>query len=71
MIRVHSLNSGTLAFTLKKSKKGSAERFVTLVNVARSCSVPTAANYSTFLKVPKCEIFDLSDYNDFYVMRSL
>jgi hypothetical protein len=24
-----------------------------------------------FLKVPKCEISDLFDFNDFYVMKSL
>jgi len=23
------------------------------------------------LKVPKCEIFDLLDFNDFYIMKSL
>jgi hypothetical protein len=25
----------------------------------------------TLLKVPKCEIFDLFDFNEFYVMKSL
>ncbi len=31
----------------------------------------TIAIYRPFLKVPKCEIFDRSDFHDFYPMKSL
>ncbi len=27
--------------------------------------------FDTLIKVPKCEIFDLFDFNDFYVIKSL
>ncbi len=31
----------------------------------------TVSNVNGLLKVPKCEIFDLFDFNDFYVIKSL
>jgi hypothetical protein len=44
----------------------------------RRCTTTTATHRNLYLpecpvglKVPKCEIFDLFDFNDFYVMKSL
>jgi hypothetical protein len=33
--------------------------------------IPEKSAYGDALKVPKCEIFDLFDFNDFYVMKCL
>ncbi len=44
------------------------------VSAFRTCIETTETNMTDskqILKVPKCEIFDLFDFNDFYVIKSL
>ena len=39
------------------------------------CGIHMSSNHQdlevTYLKVPKCEIFDRSDFPDFYIIKSL